>query len=125
MAKENGRNQVVQLGSGLDAKPEQREGDACAAPPRTIRARSSSRRCVTPVPTKMAIEKLRGFVADHEAKILKIDGNQIQLEIAETCDSHLRRLTDRPVTFQLDLRFEEQRAAAGSRSWRGQPRRRA
>ena len=64
---------------------------------------------VTPVPTKMAIEKLRGFVADHEANILKIDGNQIQLEIAEKCDSRLRRLTDRPVTFQLDLRFEEQR----------------
>ncbi len=64
---------------------------------------------VTPVPTKMAIEKLRGFVADHEASILKIDGNQIQLEIAEKCDSRLRRLTDRPVTFQLDLRFEEQR----------------
>ena len=57
----------------------------------------------------MAIEKLRGFVADHEANILKIDGNQIQLEIAEKCDSRLRRLTDRPVTFQLDLRFEEQR----------------
>ncbi len=64
---------------------------------------------VTPVPTKMAIEKLRGFVADHEANILKIDGNQIQLEIAEKCDSRLRRLTDRPVVFQLDLRFEEQR----------------
>ena len=57
----------------------------------------------------MAIEKLRGFVADHEANILKIDGNQVQLEIAEKCDSRLRRLNDRPVIFQLDLRFEEQR----------------
>ena len=64
---------------------------------------------VTFVPTKMAIEKLRGFVADHNAKILKIDGSHIELEIDEKCDSCLRRLTDRPVTFQLDLRFEEQR----------------
>ena len=110
IAKENGRNQVVQLGSGLDARPEQRADDAAARPakpddPDVVVQQT----LVTPVPTKMAIEKLRGFVADHEANILKIDGNQIQLEIAEKCDSRLRRLTDRPVIFQLDLRFEEQR----------------
>ena len=109
MAKENGRNQVVQLGSGLDAKPEQRADDAAAGRQERARTWSFEQTLVTPVPTKMAIEKLRGFVADHEANILKIDGNQIQLEIAEKCDSRLRRLTDRPVAFQLDLRFEEQR----------------
>ena len=58
----------------------------------------------------MAIEKLRGFVADHEATIVKINGNQIQLELVEHSDGRLRRLTDRPVAFQIDLRFEEQRA---------------
>ncbi len=57
----------------------------------------------------MAIEKLRGFVADHRATILKIDGNQVQLEITEKGPGRLRRLTDRPVSFQMDLRFEEQR----------------
>ncbi len=107
-AKENGRNQVVQLGSGLDAKPEQREGDDAPAA-KNDQGAVVQQTLLTPVPVKMAIEKLRGFVADHEAKILKIDGNHIQLEIAEKCDSHLRRLTDRPVAFELDLRFEEQR----------------
>jgi len=108
MAKENGRNQVVQLGSGLDAMLGQRADDT-ALPAKNDAGAVGQWTLVTPVPTQMAIEKLRGFVADHKATILKIDGNQIQLEITEECDSYLRRLTDRPVTFQLDLRFEEQR----------------
>jgi diguanylate cyclase (GGDEF)-like protein len=107
IAKENGRNQVVQLGSGFDATSDQRaeEEMPAAANDAGVVVRQT---LITPVPTKMAIEKLRGFVADHEAKILKIDGVHIELEIVERCDS-LRRLTDRPVTFQLELRFEEQR----------------
>jgi diguanylate cyclase (GGDEF)-like protein/PAS domain S-box-containing protein len=108
MAKENGRNQVVQLGSGLDATFQQRADDLLPAGKNDAGA-VVQQTMVTPVPTKMAIEKLRGFAADHEANILKIDGNQVQLEIAEKCDSRLRRLADRPITFQLDLRFEEQR----------------
>jgi diguanylate cyclase (GGDEF)-like protein len=107
-AKENGRNQVVQLGSGLDVKLQQGENDDAPAAQNDSDA-VVEQTLVTPVPTKMAIEKLRGFVADHEASILKIDGNHIQLEIAEKCDGHLRRMADRPVIFQLDLRFEEQR----------------
>ncbi len=108
MAKENGRNQVVQLGSGLDAEFPPRTDDAPNAAANDA-AVVIQQTLVTPVPTRMAIEKLRGFVADHAANLLKIDGNQVQLEISEKCDGRLRRLTDRPVAFQLDLRFEEQR----------------
>ena len=108
MAKENGRNQVVQLGSGLHGNPDDRDDAETAdkSEPSVVVQRT----LVTPVPTKMAIEKLRGFVADREATIGKIDGNQIQLELAERSESRLRRLTDRPLVFQIDLRFEEQRA---------------
>ncbi len=106
MAKENGRNQVVQLGSGLDATTEKRAQDTAAAKNDGVVIQQT---LITPVPTKMAIEKLRGFVADHGARIVKIDGNQIQLDIAENSEGQQRRLTDRPVTFHLDLRFEEQR----------------
>jgi hypothetical protein len=109
IAKENGRNQVVQLGSGLNVMPEPREDDAIQASAKSDAGVVVQQTLVTPVPTKMAIEKLRGFVADHEADIVKIDGNHVQLEIAERGDSRLRRLTDRPVTFLLDLQFEEQR----------------
>jgi diguanylate cyclase (GGDEF)-like protein len=112
MAKENGRNQVVQLGSGRDATFQQRGGAAPAADHGYVvsgdRDAVVAQTLVTPVPNKMAIEKLRGFVADHKAKILEIDGDRIQLEIAENGDGRLRRFGDRPVTFQIDLRFEEQ-----------------
>ena len=108
-AKENGRNQVVQLGSGMNGKPDDggddAEAAACNEPSAVVQ-----QTLVTPVPTKMAIEKLRGFVADHQATIVKIDGNQIQLELVESGDTRLRRTTDRPVAFNVDLRFEEQRA---------------
>ena len=111
IAKENGRNQVVQLGSGLDVKPEPRaDVSASAADDQGAIVQQT---LVTPVPTKMAIEKLRGFAADHEANILKIDGNEIQMEIAEKLDGRMRRLTDRPLLFQLDLWFEEQRVRPG------------
>ena len=53
------------------------------------------------------IEKLRGFLADHQTKILKIDGNHVCLEIVEQQDTR-RRLTDRPLTFHVDLRFQEE-----------------
>ena len=64
---------------------------------------------VTPVPVKMAVEKLRGFVADHRAKIVAIDGSQLRLEIEDKPASRLRRLTDRPVAFWIDLSFQEER----------------
>jgi diguanylate cyclase (GGDEF)-like protein len=108
MAKENGRNQVVQLGTGLHGKPDERgEAEGAGDSEPSVLAQQA---LVTPVPTKMAIEKLRGFVADHEAKIAKIDGNHIQLELTERSEGRLRRLTDRPSIFEIDLRFEEQRA---------------
>jgi hypothetical protein len=64
---------------------------------------------ITPVPVKMAIEKLRGFVADHRAKIVTIDGSKVRLEIEDKPVSRLRRLTDRAVAFCIDLSFEEER----------------
>jgi diguanylate cyclase (GGDEF)-like protein len=108
MAKENGRNQVVQLGGGMNGRPEEtgEEAEASANEPSVFVEQT----LVTPVPSKIAIEKLRGFVADHQATIVKIDGNQIQLELLEHGDGRSRRTNDRPVSFQLDLRFEEQRA---------------
>ncbi len=57
----------------------------------------------------MAIEKLRGFVADHRARIVSIDGNRVRLEIDGRVAGRLRRLTDRPRGLRIDLCFEEER----------------
>lgn len=121
-AKAKGRNCVVQLGTGADdAAPSlwrsfwhRKE----AAAPSTL-----ERSFLTPVPLKMAIEKLRGFVADHDAQILKIDGGQVRVEIRDSQPTQQRRSAERSAMFTLDLRFEEeelsksrQRAAGVSRT---------
>ena len=109
MAKSNGRNQVVQLGSGSGAEGEETGSNLFRAFRPVEPALLIEQTLVTPVPLKMAIEKLRGFVADHQANVIKIEGDQVQLEISEKSVNCLRRLTDRAVVFHFDLRFEEQR----------------
>lgn len=108
MAKAQGRNRVVQLGSGAgteDAEAQQGSAFCSRAGPNQLLQRT----LVTPVPVEMAVEKLRGFVADHQAEIVSIDGNHVQLEMVAQSQSRLRRRDDRSVTFCLDLRFEEER----------------
>ena len=109
MAKDNGRNQVVQLGGGPTDEPaEEKRGffwPFQSAKPKELLEQT----LVTPVPVKIAVEKLRGFIADHQATILQIDGNHVQLRIEEKRASGLRRLTDRPVTFEMQIAFEEHR----------------
>ena len=67
---------------------------------------------VTPVPVKMAVEKLRGFVADHQARIITVNGNQVQMEISDRRPGRIRRLTDRPAMLCLDVQMEEEPPAS-------------
>ena len=62
---------------------------------------------VTPVPVAMAIQKLRGFVADHQAKIVSTSGNRVRLEIDDRA-GQMRRRGDRSLTFLVDLKFGEE-----------------
>lgn len=108
MAKTKGRNTVVQLGAGGvdDTPPSKPPSGFFRAPrPREILAQD----LITPVPVKVAVEKLRGFVADHRAKIVSIDGNCVRLEISQRTEGLVRRLTERHTTFSVELHFEEER----------------
>jgi diguanylate cyclase (GGDEF)-like protein len=113
-AKGNGRNTVVQLGGGSGG--ETGEGEMGS---RTWSFNSAQpgelfeQDLVTPVPVKIAVEKLRGFVADHQARIVAVDENLVRLEIDAKPASRLRRLTDRPVTLSIDVRLEEERVQKG------------
>ena len=106
LAKAEGRNRVIQLGVGcaLERRDEQ---------PGVVARKSSNpdlvirQRLVTPVPVALAVEKLRGFVADHRANITSIRENEIRLEINDR-QGPVRRRDDRPVAFVVDLRFEEE-----------------
>jgi diguanylate cyclase (GGDEF)-like protein len=108
MAKAAGRNVVIQLGTGIGG-----EMDMIRASSRLLKAVRPNdlfeQHLVTPVPVKMAVEKLRGFVADHQARIIAVNGNQIRMEISDKPVGRFRRLTDRPATFCLDLQMEEER----------------
>jgi diguanylate cyclase (GGDEF)-like protein len=121
-AKSKGRNRVVQLGTGSVADEPAR---ICGI---TLgkSGRSSDpdvlleQDLVTPVPIGMAIEKLRGFVADHRAEIVQIDGNRLQLLIDDHRSGRQRRRGDRSVSFLIKLRFEEERVVKAE-SAEGQP----
>ena len=109
MAKENGRNQVVQLGSGMNGKPDERRrrrrggrqqravrrraADARHARAHEDRHRKASRFCVR-------------SPGDDRQDRRQPDSTGARREWRH----RLRRTTDRPVAFNVHLRFEEQRA---------------
>ncbi len=109
MAKAKGRNVVVQLGVGSGGE----EGtDSDAAPnPETVVERAM----VTPVPISVAIEKLRGFVADHQAEVESAEGDKVRLRI-DIQDPEARRRADRLIQFTVDLRLEEELLQRATRS---------
>lgn len=108
MAKDSGRNTVVQLGTGTQGEKDNKEGGwfrwATSSTPNAMIEKD----LVTPVPLKVAVEKLRGFVADHHAAIDKIDGNQVDIRIDAKRVGLLRRSNDRPVGFMVELSFGEE-----------------
>jgi diguanylate cyclase (GGDEF)-like protein/PAS domain S-box-containing protein/putative nucleotidyltransferase with HDIG domain len=114
-AKSQGRNMVVQLGAGADA--EEKPADA----PAEAEAKDAvvlQQEMVTPVPVSMAVEKLRGFIADHNAQVVSTDENRIQLTLVDQATQR-RRLGDRPTDFLLDITLSEEpfeNARGGSRS---------
>ncbi len=108
MAKSRGRNMVVQLGAGSVSNESKGTFWNRQASP-AGKERLLEQDLITPVPIKMAVEKLRGFVADHEAQIVAVEGNSVRLEITESRDSWMRRLSDRPVSFCMELKLEEER----------------
>jgi len=117
-AKSEGRNTVVQLGGGM-ASP---HDDQRRRRHWLLWWRSSpgqhllQRRVVTVVPLQLAAEKLRGFVADHAAEILEINENRVVLEIAGQNLPMMRRSSDRPTPFLVELDLEEIQQDSDARS---------
>ena len=113
-AKETGRNRVVRLGAGIGSTGEIEHQAGWfpwwrqAQPDRLV-----ERQLVTAVPLKVAVEKLRGFVADHHAEIISIDEQTILLQISAQHTPLLRRTGDRPVPYQIELTFSESRDGQG------------
>jgi hypothetical protein len=103
-AKDQGRNQVVQLGDGMMEEKQKKTwwpfqswgGHALV-----------EANLVTAVPIEVAIQKLRGFIADQSARIIKTDDAELHLEVTDRHSAN-RRGIDRPATFLIDLKLSQQ-----------------
>jgi diguanylate cyclase (GGDEF)-like protein/PAS domain S-box-containing protein len=108
-AKDRGRNIVVQLGTGYQevvATPKRSWWTTLFGGPAQVLL---ERQLVTTVPIHVAVEKLRGFIADHHAEIVSIDEERVVLKIDAAHLPQSRRATDRPVPFVIELTFSEKR----------------
>jgi len=114
-AKELGRNTVIQLGTGMVREGEQRRWW-----PFGSKADSSSpqlqieTQLVTIVPIDVAVQKLRGFVADHNARFSATGEDSVELFVDSLCSPETRRRSDRSVPFVIKLVFSEDRVELGN-----------
>ncbi|MGI9429194.1 MAG: diguanylate cyclase domain-containing protein, partial [Bythopirellula sp.] len=103
-AKEQGRNQVVQLGNGMEKQTKKNSWWKFGSlRPSTVVDCSVT----SAVPIDIAIEKLRGFVSDHQAKIISTKENSVELEVSSEKVSYDRRKGDNHVSFRVELQFSE------------------
>lgn len=106
-AKENGRNRVVQLGSGFVEEDNKSESSGWFS---WLSSSSESKQqqyeLATPVPTDLAVEKLRGFIADHRAEIINVTGSELSLRINVQGGSG-RRAADHHMTLNLLIQLSE------------------
>jgi hypothetical protein len=106
-AKDQGRNQVVQLGDGMIEEKAKRSW----WPFRLLGGGALvEATLVTTVPIEVAVQKLRGFISDQAAKIVKTNDNELQLTVTDGHAEGNRRSNDRAVTFLIQLKLSQQRA---------------
>jgi diguanylate cyclase (GGDEF)-like protein/PAS domain S-box-containing protein len=113
-AKDNGRNRVIQLGTGNKAVTVSSKAktswfgwfDADAS------AGRSEFDIVAPVPCDLAIDKLRGFIADHSAEVVNVRESQVSLKLSVRCQRGGRRRIDRRIGIRAELTMSEHRDQA-------------
>lgn len=113
-AKDNGRNRVIQLGSGNYSSPESPEAKRgwLSWFQADGERQQSEVDIVTPVPADLAIEKLRGFIADHDADIINVRENHVSLRINALCGRGGRRRVDQRIALKADLTLSEVKSPA-------------
>lgn len=114
MAKDQGRNQVVQLGDGMLTTKPQKSGIMNVgkwllgswAP--TGSGELVETRLVTNVPIELAVEKLRGFIADRDAHIVKAAENYLKLNVEQGGSGGARRSADEPCSFTIEVQLSQE-----------------
>ncbi len=108
-AKDNGRNRVVQLGSGhtIESPVQASKRSWLGWFDSDDDPGESEFDIVMPVPVDLAIEKLRGFIADHNAEIINVSENQLTLKVNAICSSGGRRRVDQHIALRAQLTLSE------------------
>ncbi len=116
-AKDNGRNRVIQLGSGhqVDLTQSSSKKSWLHWFSQEDEQHESEFDIITPVPVDLAIEKLRGFIADHNAEIISVDENQVSLKLNAICPQGGRRRADHHIALRAQLTLSETREDATTR----------
>lgn len=111
-AKHTGRNRVVQLGCGdaeLHCGP--RRFAALFRRPHNNALLEQELICEAPV--ERCIEKLRGFISDHHARVVSVDGTQVHLLVDGRLPHAATAAQERNVRFCVTMRLEEIAAPTG------------
>jgi diguanylate cyclase (GGDEF)-like protein/PAS domain S-box-containing protein len=118
-AKDNGRNRVIQFGAGNKMQSPADQAVLSkgwlswftGSGPQV----ASEFDIVTPVPVDLAIEKLRGFIADHHAEIISVDENQLSLKLNAFYSRGGRRRADQQMQIRVKLTLSEARGESEPR----------
>lgn len=114
-AKHVGRNRVVQLGCGnAELHSEPRRWAALFRRPHNNALLEQELTCEAPM--ERCIEKLRGFIADHDARVTSVDGPQVHLLVNGRLPHAASPAQERNVRFFISLRFQETPAPTGQAS---------
>ena len=110
-AKDNGRNRVVQIGSGDSTRESSNESKSTWLDWFRGGNRTANREfdIVTPVPADLVIEKLRGFVADHNAEIVRVAESQLTLKLRTHIRTRGRRRSDHSIDLKVSLTLSPRR----------------
>ncbi len=109
-AKDNGRNRVIQLGTGnpIDLpKNSPKRGWLSGWFESEDHPADREYDIVTPVPIDLAIEKLRGFIADHNAEIISVNENQVSIKLNSLYSPGGRRRIDTQIALRVELTLSE------------------
>jgi diguanylate cyclase (GGDEF)-like protein/PAS domain S-box-containing protein len=103
-AKENGRNRVVQFGTGMTDVQRQVEKRST-----WFSWGNNKGNCIVDrllhsnVPLNVVAEKVRGFIADNDAEVVEVRESFVALSIDDTLFSIQRRQSDRPVGLTIEI----------------------
>jgi diguanylate cyclase (GGDEF)-like protein/PAS domain S-box-containing protein len=103
-AKENGRNRVVQLGTGMNEAKDKSEKRSSWFSWRRSKGDCLVQRMLhSSVPVDVVAEKVRGFIADNDAAVVEVRESFVSLRIDDHLLPFQRRQSDRPVGLSLEI----------------------